>query len=78
MSGAVTRLSLSFIELPPCPAEAIHRRAPWHNVEAVELATLERIDWFNHRRLLEPIGDIPPVEFEQAYYRRHESHALAA
>ena len=59
-------------------AEVVHRRGPWRNVEAVEFATLEWVDWFNNRRLLEPIGDIPPVEFEQAYYRRHESHALAA
>lgn len=59
-------------------AEVIHRRGPWRNVEAVEFATLEWVDWFNNRRLLEPIGDVPPVEFEQAYYRRHEAHALAA
>ena len=56
-------------------AEVIHRRGPWRNVEAVELATLQWVDWFNNRRLLEPIGDIPPLEYEQAYYRRHQSHA---
>ena len=59
-------------------AEVIHRRGPWRNVEAVEFATLEWVDWFNNRRLLEPIGDIPPVEFEQAYYQQQQGHALAA
>jgi putative transposase len=58
--------------------EVIRRRGPWRNVEAVEFVTLEWVDWFNNRRLLEPIGDVPPVEFEQAYYRRHEPHAMAA
>jgi transposase InsO family protein len=48
------------------------------NIEAVEFATLEWVDWFNNRRLLEPIGDVPPMEFEQAYYRRQEGHAVAA
>jgi len=49
-------------------AEVIHRRGPWRSFEAVELATLEWVDWFNHRRLLEPIGNIPPAEAEQHYY----------
>ena len=44
--------------------EVIHRRGPWRNLEAVEYATLEWVDWFNHRRLLEPIGNIPPAELE--------------
>jgi transposase InsO family protein len=51
-------------------AELIHRRAPWKTKEAVELATLEWVSWFNHHRLLEPIGHVPPVEFEDAYYRQ--------
>jgi putative transposase len=59
-------------------AEVIWRRGPWRNLEAVEYATLEWVDWFNNRRLLEPIGDVPPVEFEQAYYKQQESVALAA
>ncbi len=42
-------------------AEVIHRRGPWHSFEAVEYATLEWVDWFDHRRLLEPIGNIPPA-----------------
>lgn len=58
--------------------EVIRHRGPWRSVEAVEFATLEWVDWFNNRRLLEPIGDVPPAEFEQAYYHRHESHAIAA
>src|SRR5215213_497078 len=49
-------------------AEVIHRRSPWRSFEAVEFATLEWVDWFNNRRLLEPIGNIPPVEAEAAYY----------
>ena len=51
-------------------AELIHRRAPWKTKEAVELATLEWVAWFNHRRLLEPIGYIPPAEAEANYYRQ--------
>jgi transposase InsO family protein len=49
-------------------AEVIHRRGPWKGLEAVEYATLEWVSWFNTRRLLEPIGNIPPAEFEEAYY----------
>jgi transposase InsO family protein len=51
-------------------AELIHRRAPWKTKEAVELATLEWVCWFNHVRLLEPIGYIPPAEAEANYYRQ--------
>ena len=51
-------------------AELIHRRAPWKTKEAVELATLEWVCWFNHHRLLEPIGYIPPAEAEANYYRQ--------
>jgi putative transposase len=51
-------------------AELIHRRAPWKTKESVELATLEWVAWFNHYRLLEPIGYIPPVEAEANYYRQ--------
>ena len=49
-------------------AEVIHRRGPWRSFEAVEFATLEWVDWFNNRRLLEPIGNIPPAEAEERYY----------
>ena len=58
-------------------AELIHRRAPWKTREAVELATLEWVDWFNHQRLLEPIGYIPPAEAEANYYRQLASQAIA-
>ena len=58
--------------------EVIRRRGPWRNIDAVEYATLEWVDWFNHRRLLEPIGDVPPAEFEMAYYRQLEESAMAA
>ena len=51
-------------------AELIHRRVPWRTKEAVELATLEWVSWFNHHRLLEPIGYIPPAEAEENYYRQ--------
>ena len=59
-------------------AEVIHRRGPWKSVDAVEFATLEWVDWFNHRRLLEPIGNIPPAEAEARYYAALEQPALAA
>ncbi len=58
--------------------EVIRRRGPWKNLDAVEYATLEWVDWFNHRRLLEPIGDVPPAELEQAYHRQQEESAVAA
>ena len=58
-------------------AELIHRRAPWKTKEAVELATLEWVAWFNNHRLLEPIGYIPPAEAEANYYRRLASQAAA-
>ena len=59
-------------------AEVIWRRGPWRNFEAVEFATLEWVDWFNHRRLLEPIGNIPPAEAEARYYAQTAGHAMAA
>jgi len=59
-------------------AEVIHRRGPWRSFEAVEFATLEWVDWFNNRRLLEPIGNIPPAEAEARYYDQTEARALAA
>jgi len=59
-------------------AEVIHRRGPWRSFEAVEFATLEWVDWFNHRRLLEPIGSIPPAEAEDRYYAMLDEPAMAA
>ena len=68
--------------------EVIRRRGPWRHPagqarglkahEAVEFATLERVDWFNHRRLLEPIGNIPPAEAEARYYAQIAGPAIAA
>lgn len=58
-------------------AEVIHRQS-WKNREAVELATLTWVDWFNHRRLLAPIGNIPPAEAEEVYYRQLNGFAIAA
>ena len=59
-------------------AEVIHRRGPWRSFEAVEFATLEWVDWFNNRRLLEPIGNIPPAEAEARYYDQIDGQAMAA
>jgi putative transposase len=59
-------------------AEIIHRCGPWRSFEAVEFATLEWVDWFNHRRLLEPIGNIPPAEAEDRYYAMLEQPDMAA
>lgn len=59
-------------------AEVIHRRGPWRSFEAVEYATLEWVDWFNSRRLLEPIGNIPPAEAEERYYNMLDEKPVAA
>ncbi|MGH3085215.1 MAG: IS3 family transposase [Gaiellaceae bacterium] len=59
-------------------AEVIHRRGPWRSLDAVEYATLEWVDWFNNRRLLEPIGHVPPAEAEAAYYAALEEPAALA
>lgn len=67
-------LTLSIIGL--YKTAVIRRRGPWRHAEAVEFATLERVDWFNHRRLLEPIGHVPPVESEQRYYQTQMTLAM--
>ena len=59
-------------------AEVIHRRGPWRSFEAVEYATLEWVDWFNNRRLLEPIGNIPPADAEERYYATLDEARMAA
>ncbi|WP_046866299.1 integrase core domain-containing protein, partial [Microvirga massiliensis] len=59
-------------------AEVIHCRGPWRSFEAVEFATLEWVDWFNNRRLLEPIGNVPPAEAEARYYTQLEVIPMAA
>jgi putative transposase len=61
-----------------CKAEVIHRRGPWRSFEAVEFATLERVDWFNNRRLMQPIGYIPPAEAEERYHATLDRPAMAA
>ena len=58
--------------------EVIRRRGPWRSLEAVECATLEWVDWFNHRRLLQPIGNVPPAEAEARYYAPAEVFAQPA
>ncbi len=55
--------------------EIIRPNGPWRNLEEVEFATLEWVDWFNHRRLLEPIGNVPPAEFEAMYFQNQEAPA---
>ena len=58
--------------------EVIRQRGPWRNLEAVEFATLEWIDWFNHRRLLEGIGYVPPAELDQSYDQESEESTMVA
>ena len=59
-------------------AELIHRRGPWKTRESVELATLEWVSWFNHQRLMGPLGYIPPAEAEANYNRQHNGQAAVA
>jgi transposase InsO family protein len=61
-----------------CKAELIRRRRPWRSFEAVEFATLTWVDWFNKRRLLEPIGNIPPAEAEERYDAMQDEPDMAA
>jgi len=58
--------------------EVIRHNGPWRNMEHVEFETLKWVDWFNNRRLLEPIGDIPPTEFEELHYENQEAPAMVA
>jgi transposase InsO family protein len=58
--------------------EVIRRRGPWRGLEDVEFATLDWVSWYNTQRLLEPIGYVPPVEYEDHYYRNHPTHAMVA
>ena len=69
-------LAESLIEL--FKTELIRRRGPWNNLVSVEHVTLEWVDWFSDRRLLEPPGNIPPAEFEQAHYDGAQVAAVAA
>jgi len=58
--------------------EVIRHRGPWKHVDEVELATLEWVHWFNTRRLHSSLGDVPPLEFEDSYYREEVNNLLAA
>ena len=58
--------------------EVINRQGPWHRAQPVEHATLEWVDWFNHRRLYAPLGYIPPAEAERAFYRERDGYTLAS
>jgi transposase InsO family protein len=58
--------------------EVINRLGPWRGREHVEMETLEWVSWFNNRRLLEPLGYVPPAEFEKEYYRSQEAQANVA
>jgi len=58
--------------------EVIERHGPWRNVMTVEIETLSWVDWFNHRRLLEPIGNVPPAEFEALHYQNEEGPVAVA
>ena len=58
--------------------EVIHQLGPWRNLDHVETETLDWVDWFNNRRLLEPIGNIPPAEFEDVYYQYQEVPTIPA
>jgi transposase InsO family protein len=62
----------------PFRTEVIRCRGLWRGLESVEFATLEWVDWFNNRRVFEPIGDIPPAEAEARYYAEQEATPLAA
>jgi putative transposase len=58
--------------------EVIRRRGPWRGLADVEFATLDWVSWYNTQRLLEPIGYVPPVEYEDHYDRNHPTHAMVA
>ena len=58
--------------------ELIRQQGPWKNLDQVEIATLRWVDWFNNRRLLQSIGDVPPAEKESMYYQQQEGSAEAA
>jgi putative transposase len=59
-------------------AEVVHRLAPWRSIETLELATLEWVDWYNHRRLMGPVGHIPPAEAEHRHYAMLDTQKMAA
>ena len=58
--------------------ELIEKEGPWKNLERVEYRTFQWVDWYNHRRIMQPLGDVPPKEYEQAYYAQENGQAQAA
>ncbi len=58
-------------------AEVIHKEGPWRSVDDVERATLIWVEWFNNRRIMRPLGDMPPLEYEELYYRQTEYQKAA-
>ena len=54
-------------------AEMIYTSGPWKGLHEVEQANLTWVEWFNHRKIMEPIGDMPPIEYENLYYQQAES-----
>ncbi|MEM7708206.1 MAG: IS3 family transposase, partial [Pseudomonadota bacterium] len=58
-------------------AELIEKKRPWKNLNSVEYETFKYVDWFNHRRLMESLGDVPPTEFEQDFYEAQNGQATA-
>lgn len=58
--------------------ELVHRQGPWRNMQDLEMATLGWVDWFNHRRLLGPIGNIPPAEAEENFYAQRDVFDMVA
>lgn len=65
-------MSMAESIIGPYKTELIRTRGPWKGIDEVEFGTLEYADWFNNRRLLEPIGHVPPAEFEAAYHRKED------
>ncbi len=61
-----------------CKTEVIRQKGSWRGIDQVEFETLDWVDWFNNKRLLEPIGDIPPREFEDLYYEQENEFAMVA
>ena len=58
-------------------AELIRQKGPWRGIESVEVATLKWVDWYNNRRLMESIGNVPPAELETEYYEQQRSAKAA-
>jgi len=77
-SSACCWLPLVLMGVGLFKTEVIHRLGPWGGVDQVEMETLVWVDWFNNRRLLEPIGNIPPAKYEDLYYRSQESQTEVA